>query len=193
MLNRVGRHKRGVTLWQIGLLPRVAKRRLDRVEVPPDGLEHNFLRRRVCWLENSISKAPRLTVDQSRGRGVKPSEQFIPAPRHSSCPKDPRNWLRAITNRHDTSSGCWWKLRAVISPKLSSAISRSSLPCACQNIALSSTLLLISPPPSSTRSTLYPSNLFPLLPLIESVTGVTYQRSNLSPLRAASCGAQGRP
>src|SRR5262249_39814522 len=47
MVNRVGCHKCGVTLWQMCLLPRVAKRHLDRVEVPPDGLEHNFGRRRV--------------------------------------------------------------------------------------------------------------------------------------------------
>jgi hypothetical protein len=61
------------------MLPGVAKRHLDRIEVLPDGLEHNFGRRRVYWLENSIFKAPHLTVDQSRGRGVKSLEQFISA------------------------------------------------------------------------------------------------------------------
>src|SRR5262249_32537735 len=96
MVNRVGRHKCRVTLWQMRLLPRVAKRHLDRVEVPPDGLEHNFGRRRVYWLENSIFKASHLTVDQSCRRGVKFLEQFISAARRSSCPKDPRNWSRAI-------------------------------------------------------------------------------------------------
>jgi hypothetical protein len=54
MVNRVGGHECGVTLWQVRLLPRVAKRHLDRIEVPPDGLEHNFRRRRVHWFENSI-------------------------------------------------------------------------------------------------------------------------------------------
>ena len=39
----------------------VANRYLDRVEVPPDGLEHNFGRQRVYWLEDSIFKAPQLT------------------------------------------------------------------------------------------------------------------------------------
>jgi hypothetical protein len=102
MVNRVGRHKCGVTLWQMWLLPRVAKRHLDRVEVPPDGLEHNFGRRCVNWLENSIFKAPHLTVDQSRRRGVKSLEQFISASRRSSCPKDPRNWSRGVTDRHNT-------------------------------------------------------------------------------------------
>ena len=68
MVNRVGRQ-----------LPRVAKRHLDRVEVPPDRLEYNFRRRRVYGLEDSIFKAPHLTVDQSRRRGVKSFEQFIPA------------------------------------------------------------------------------------------------------------------
>jgi hypothetical protein len=29
----------------------LAKRHLDRAEVPPDGLEHNFGRRRVYWLD----------------------------------------------------------------------------------------------------------------------------------------------
>jgi hypothetical protein len=80
------------------MLPRVAKRLLDSVEIPPDGLEHNFERRRVHWFENSIFKTPLLTVDQSRRRGVKFSEQFISASRRGSCPKDPRNW---ITDRHD--------------------------------------------------------------------------------------------
>ena len=107
MVNRVGRHECGVTLWQIRLLPRVAKRQLDRVEVPPDGLEHNFGRRRVYWFENSIFKAPHLTVDQNRRRGVKSLEQFISASRRSSCPKDPCNWSRASTDRHDTPPGCW--------------------------------------------------------------------------------------
>src|SRR5262249_8788752 len=68
---------------------------------PPDGLEHNFERRRVHWLENSIFKTSLLTVDQSRRRGVKFSEQFISASGRSGCPKDPRNWSRAITDRHD--------------------------------------------------------------------------------------------
>jgi len=48
------------------LLPPVAKRLLDSVEIPPDGLEHNFDRRRVDWFENSIFKTSLLTVDQSR-------------------------------------------------------------------------------------------------------------------------------
>src|SRR5262245_39815563 len=74
MVNRVGCHKCGVTLWQMRLLPRVAKRHLDCVEVLPDRLEHNFGRRCVYWLGNSIFKAPHLTVDQSRRRGVKPLE-----------------------------------------------------------------------------------------------------------------------
>ena len=63
------------------LLPRVAKRYLDRVEVPPDGLEHNFGRRRVYWLENSIFKTPHFAVDQSRRRRVKSLEQLISASR----------------------------------------------------------------------------------------------------------------
>ena len=121
MVNRVGRHKCGVTLWQMRLLPRVAKRYLDRVEVPPDGLEHNFGRRRVYWLENSIFKGPHFAVDQSRRRRVKSLEQFISASRRSRCPKDPRNWSRAITDRHDTPPGgrcaalsviwidAWWR------------------------------------------------------------------------------------
>src|SRR6516225_5868268 len=108
MVNRVGCHKCGVTLWQMRLLPRVAKRYLDRVEVPPDGLEHNFGRRRVYWLENSIFKAPHFAVDQSRRRRVKSLEQFISASRRSRCPKDPRNWSRAITDRHDTPPGGRW-------------------------------------------------------------------------------------
>src|SRR6516225_8791223 len=87
------------------MLPRVAKRHLDRVEVPPDGLEHNFGRRRVYWLENSIFKAPHFAVDQSRRRRVKSLEQFISASRRSSRPKDPRNWSRGITDRHDTPPG----------------------------------------------------------------------------------------
>src|SRR3974390_262546 len=107
MVNRVGRHKCGVTLWRMGLLPRVAKRHLDCVEVPPDGLEHNFGRQRIYWLEDSIFKAPHLTVDQSRRRGVKSLEQFISASGRSGCPKDPRDWSRAITVRHDTPPGCW--------------------------------------------------------------------------------------
>jgi len=106
MVNRVGRHKCGVTLWQMWLLPRVAKRHLDCVEVPPDGLEHNFGCQRVYWLENSIFKAPYLTVDQSRRWGVKSLEQFISASRRSSCPKHPRDWSRATTDRHDTPHGC---------------------------------------------------------------------------------------
>jgi hypothetical protein len=57
----------------------VANRYLDRVEVPPDGLEHNFGRQRVYWLKDSIFKASHLTVDQSRRRGVKPRN-------HSSSP-----------------------------------------------------------------------------------------------------------
>src|SRR5262245_15602880 len=84
MVNRVGRHKCGVTLWQMCLLPRAAKRHLDRVEVPPDGLEHNFGRRRVYWLENSIFKASHFAVDQSRRRRVKSLEQFISASRRSA-------------------------------------------------------------------------------------------------------------
>src|SRR5262249_53099614 len=92
--------------------PGVAKRHLDRVEVPPDGLEHNFGRRRVYWLENSIFKAPHFAVDQSRRRRVKSLEQFISASRRSSCPKDPRNWLRAITDRHDTPPGGRCALRS---------------------------------------------------------------------------------
>jgi adenylate cyclase len=32
-------------------------------------------------------------------------EQVISASRRSSCPKDPRNWSRAITDRHDTPPG----------------------------------------------------------------------------------------
>src|SRR5215469_5846311 len=106
MVDRVGRHKCGVLLWQMWLLPRVAKRHLDRVEVPPGRLEYNFRRRRVYGLEDSIFKAPHLTVDQSRRRGVKSLEQFISASMRSSCPKDPRNWSRAITDRHDTPHGC---------------------------------------------------------------------------------------
>jgi len=105
MVNRIGCHKCGVTLWQMWLMPRVAKRHLDRVEVPPDGLEHNFRRRRVYWLENSIFKAPHFAVDQSRRRRVKSLEQFISASRRSSCPKDPRNWSRTITDRRDTPPG----------------------------------------------------------------------------------------
>jgi len=75
----------------------------DRVKVPPNGLEHNFERGRVYWLENSIFKAPQFAVDQSCRRGVKFLEQFISASRRSSCPKDPRNWSRAI--RHDIPPG----------------------------------------------------------------------------------------
>ena len=47
-------------------------------------------------------RQPHLTVDQSRRRGVKSLEQFISASRRSSCPKDPRNRSRAVTDRHDT-------------------------------------------------------------------------------------------
>src|SRR3974377_1430442 len=101
MVNRAGCHKCGVPLRQMLLLPRVAKRPLDRVEVPPDRLKYNFGRRRVCGLEDSIFKAPHLTVDQSHRRGVKSFEQFTPASRRSSCSKDSRNWSRAITDRHD--------------------------------------------------------------------------------------------
>src|SRR5215471_10250369 len=89
------------------ILPPVAKRLLDSVEIPPDGLEHNFERRRVHWFENAIFETSLLTVDQSRRRGVEFLEQFISASRRGSCPKDPRNWSRAITDRHDILSRCW--------------------------------------------------------------------------------------
>jgi hypothetical protein len=65
MVNRVGCHKYEVPLWQMRLLPRVAKRHLDRVEVPPDRLEYNFGRRRVCGLEDSIFKAPTLLLTRA--------------------------------------------------------------------------------------------------------------------------------
>src|SRR6516225_2356527 len=87
------------------MLPRLAKCHLDRVEVPPDGLEHNFGRRHVYWLENPIIKAPLFAVDQSCRRRAKSLEQLISASRRGSCPKDPRNWSRAITDRHDTPPG----------------------------------------------------------------------------------------
>jgi hypothetical protein len=47
------------------LLPRVAKRHLDRVEVPPDGLEHNFGCQRVYWLEDSIFEHPTLLLTRA--------------------------------------------------------------------------------------------------------------------------------
>jgi hypothetical protein len=62
-------------------------------------------RQRVYWLEDSIFEAPHLTVDQSRRRGVKSLEQLISASRRSSCPKDPRNRSRAITDRHGNPHG----------------------------------------------------------------------------------------
>src|SRR5215467_273438 len=105
MMNRVSRHKYGIALRQIRSLPPVAKRLLDSVEIRPDGLEPNFERRRVHWFENSIFKTSLLIVDQSRRRGTKFSEQFISASRRGSCPKDPRNWSRAITDRHDIPRG----------------------------------------------------------------------------------------
>src|SRR5215475_7889079 len=86
-------------------LSSVAKRHRNCPAVPPDGLEHNFGRQRVYWLEDSIFKAPHLTVDQSRRRGVKSLEQFISVSGRSGCPKDPRNWSIAITDRHGTPHG----------------------------------------------------------------------------------------
>jgi hypothetical protein len=67
---------------------------------PPESFwpaSHDFRRRCVCWLENSIFKTPRLSVDQSGRRGVKFLEQFTSAFRGSSRSKDPRNWSRATT------------------------------------------------------------------------------------------------
>ena len=39
-------------------------------------------------------------------------EQFISASGRRSCPKDPRNWSKAITDRHDTPS---WMLVCALS------------------------------------------------------------------------------
>jgi hypothetical protein len=69
------------------LLPPIAKRLLDGMEIPPDGLEHEFERRRVHWFENAIFETSLLAVDQGRGRGAEFSEQFISASGRGSCPK----------------------------------------------------------------------------------------------------------
>jgi hypothetical protein len=83
------------------LLPPIAKRLLDGMEIPPDGLEHEFERRRVHWFENAIFETSLLAVDQGRGRGAEFSEQFISASGRGSCPKNPRNWSSAIADGHD--------------------------------------------------------------------------------------------
>jgi hypothetical protein len=50
-------------------------------------------------------QSPHFGVDQSRRRRVKSLEQLISASWPSSCPKDPRNWLTAITDHHDPPPG----------------------------------------------------------------------------------------
>ena len=59
-------------------------------------------------LEPVDASAPEVVFESIwRDLDAVPSEQFISASRRSSCPKDARNWLRAVTDRHDTPPGRW--------------------------------------------------------------------------------------
>ena len=59
-------------------------------------LNTTFGRQRVYWLEDSIFKAPHLTVDQSCRRGVKSLEQFISAISAQQLPERPAQLVREL-------------------------------------------------------------------------------------------------